>query len=216
LKEYTKHLFQEKLGILTEEKFKEIYTDKSFRNSVAFPVLRKSLFTGEVNITLTFPTKYIVTDQQTIKALEERDSDRKRILSEIKNKLVFIKKGGMFSCSSYDVNCYRISTIIKNNNNQLFYVELSSLPKKRDHHFTFRCVSAIELKDKARKFNPKNSGNLNQNYKALEDLQKLGKYTKRNVLSFINENFNCSFTKMEIDEFTLSESDLLTYYNKNE
>lgn len=200
---------EEKIEHLSQEKFTEIYTDKSFRNAVAFPHSQVINFNNSkekipVKLTFTFPIKYIVNDKQTIEALKERDRDRKEILSSLKAQVIFIKKGASFSCSSYDIGFNKIATVIKNSQGRVFYLELSTVPRKNSH-FKFKCNSVIEL-----------IGHIQlRNYMQLESVKDFGMYTKKNVLTFINKYFNCNFTKIEFDEFTLSESDLLTYYTKN-
>lgn len=201
---------EEKLEYLSEEKFSEIYTDKSFRNAVAFPHSRTVSFNDSkekipVQSTFTFPIKYIVSNKQIIEAQKERGRDREKLLSSLKAQVMFIKKGASFSCSSYDVGYNKISTVFKNLHGVLFYVEISTLPRKSSSHFKFKCTSAIVI-----------TGHVKlENYMNLETVKDFGMYTKKNVLTFINQNFKCCFTKIEFDEFTLSDSDLLTYYNKN-
>lgn len=217
---------------LTDDKFKEIYTNKEFRNQVAYA---HGCYTANNEFkylkTCSYPAEYIVTEQQSLEALEEIERDKTKLATEYAGKLVFIGMGSEYPARYEDDVCnHRIRTEFMNPNGHLFFIELGTGQGEKmrcDHSIDRKLeneknAKRTEFYDKlsqqkygSREYNlmmsqrKEHEGQPYYNYAGLEKNQCLPKYTLQNVLKLVNEKFECNFKEILIDNYTLGTDDLI-------
>lgn len=193
---------------LTDDKFNEIYSDPEFRNQVAFAHRCYDQYSKFIHLkTCSYPIEYIVTETQIELAKKECDRAKKEALKNQGNKLIFIGMG-MNYAPRYegDVCNHRIRTEFKNKHGHKFFIELGTCgyDGMRIDHSIDRDLQD-QLNDDV------NKQSKFYNYKGLQRKygRDLPKYTKEGVLRLINREFDCCFTEMVVDSYTLSPEDLV-------
>ncbi len=213
---------------LTDKEFQRIYTDKGFRNQVAFAHSCCDA-RGEHQYYNSFTHK--VTEEQKAKAEEERQRARKEAAAKIGNKLILIGMGHDYPARfEGDVCNFRVRTSLVNPKGRKFFIEVSK-GVRRDMAVDFsidldmKKVYSDNL-DKAfdnRNAHPYNSKEWkhwhaesekwrNQPYywntgiaKTQTDLN----YSLKSILQLVNETYECFFTEIEVDEYDLREEDFI-------
>lgn len=218
--------------ILTSEKFHEIYSNEEFRNQVAY-AHGYSKNNGESGmITCSYPTQYIVTEEQIKEATSEIERAKKVLVKANKNNLMFVGMGSNYAPRyNGDVCNHRIRTEFKNSRGHHFFIEVGTASNNEmrvDHSIDRELEKAYnnkleeihkemkifkqcsrewhELRDKATEY-------LNQpyyNYKNLERNKFEIKYTLQNVLEFVNRHFDCNFKEIIIDNYNVSTDDYIS------
>jgi hypothetical protein len=186
----------ETIRTLTDEKFQEIYTDKKFRNQVAYAHECWSASpnsTFEYKKTCSYPNSWIVTDEQIDLATKEIERSRKETQETHKNSLLFIGMGMTYETNT-EIGNYRIRTEFLNKDGNRFFVELGMTAD----HLSTRCAHSIKYDgDEA----TNNFSNLERGY----NLRKgLCDYTPKSVMELVNHVFDCKFTEIFIDNYDLS------------
>jgi len=193
--------------VLTPEKFQEIYKDEKFRNAVAYAhACADAQGRHKHFLALMYPIDYIVTSEQITIAQKEVERAKKEALKNLGNKLVFVGMGMTYSPRyEGDVCNHRIRTEFQNPSGRRFFIELGTGKSGTE---LMRCDHAIdrtrqdELND-----HPEHQGEF-YNYLGLERNQ-WPKYSLSAILKLVNENFECKFTEIEIDNFTLSPDEFI-------
>lgn len=191
---------------LTNEKFKEIYTDEKFRNQVSSAHWQcKSNGEKVHQITCSYPVTYIVTPEQIETAKVERARAKQAKLDDVGNKLVFVGMGWTYEPRYEDDVCnHRIRTELVNADGREFFVEVGTgRGENMRVDFAIDRTRQKELDDSFERqgefYNYKNLERGNYGFSV--------KYTLQNVLKFVNENFGCNFREIEIDNYNLSAED---------
>ena len=105
-----------------------------------------------------------------------------------KSKTLYFEGAGWPDTQRNDVENCRIRTAFTNKNNQKIYLELGSGGGINEGlAFIDYCHYITNNKDDC---NNSKVENINRG--------KIGKYTKDNILQFVNDNLNCNFDKLEI------------------
>jgi hypothetical protein len=182
---------------LTDEKLQDIYTDKKFRNQVAYAHGCYSAFPNskfKYKQTCSHPDRWIVTEEQIALALKELERSQAETAERYKNSLLFVGMGMTYETET-DIGNYRIRTEFLNKDGHQFFVEFGTAV---DHEYT-RCDFSIDREGK---------GGDVYNYAGLERAAKtehsICRYTPDNILNLVNKTFGCNFTEIFIDNYDLS------------
>ena len=186
---------EEKIKMMDNEKFKEINKDEELRNAVAFA---HSCYDDKDNFlhkkALMYPISYKVTQEQIKKAKELRDKKQIEVLRENKNNLLFVGMGTEFQPTiKGGLSNHRIRTRFLNSDGIDCFIEVGT--GREDN---LRIDHAL--------FNPNNETDENKynNHNLLETKTPALKYTYENVLKLVNQNFNCKFKKLIVDNYNIS------------
>jgi len=188
---------------LTDEQFKEIYTNKKLRNAVAYAhgCLSSNMEFKHFRA-MNYPNDYAVNQNQINKAKEEVARDKVKTVANIGNKLVFVGMGMNYEPRyKGDICNHRIRTEITNSEGHRFFIEVGTglQNSMRVDHSIDRTVQD-ELNDHTQQ-------NKFYNYGGIERTKKALKFTKQNVLKLVNKTFGCNFTEIEVDYYTLTTED---------
>lgn len=195
------------LTACTREKLKEIYTNEKFRNEVATAhgcsdKHGKHLYYKA----LGYPDSYIVTEEQIAEAQAECDRAKKVKIAEIKanpQKIVFVGMGCTYDPRwPGDIGNYRIRTEFTSASGNRFFLEVGTSSSSEDMRVDF----AIDRTMQERLDDDINQQSKFFNYKGLEK-GVVGKYTFDTLLNLINKYFDCYFTEIEVDNYTLDTED---------
>lgn len=198
----------EQLQVLTQDKFKEIYTNEKLRNAVAFAhSVCKSNGEEEYKKALLYPVSYKVTEEQIKQGNTLRNKKAKKVLKENKHNLLFVGMGMEFEPTLKDgVGNHRIRTKFLNKDGIKCFIELG---KGKDDNLRVDfalynyCEDDYNISIKERATKQK------YNYMNLEREPLSLKYTYENVLNLVNKYFNCNFEKMVIDYYNISCSGII-------
>jgi len=186
---------------ITAEKFNEIYSSEKFRNEVANAhghLDSQSNF--KYKATCSYPTSYIVNDDQIESAKKLWSEAKEKTLKKHFNDLLFCSMGMDYKPRYEDDICnFRIRTEFINDLGQQFFVEVSAWDKI-DMHVDFAIDRTTQYK-----IDPNGNKDQSQyyNYKGLERI-RVTPYTNENLIQWINKNFNCSFKNIIIDKHNIS------------
>jgi len=221
----------EKIEVLTDEKFQEIYSSEEFRTQVAFAHQHCDKYHNfKYWGTCSYPLKYIVSEEQKQMALAHHQKCKKEAMERLWNKLVFRGMGATYlPGESSDVGNYRIRTEFKNGNGRHFFVELCGGPRYKAscEHSNDRDLEneysrmREKLYAKRDTYERGTSGYMNltkqikkaheqpyYNYRKLQGPLSLP-YNLQNIMQWINNNFECKFEEIEIDNYTLRTEDFI-------
>ena len=205
----------ENIEVLTDEKFKKIYTDKKFRNSVAYAhVCCNSRGVEEYKKALSYPVSYKVTPEQIKQAETLLKKQQKETAQKHKNNLLFVGMGMTYKTKK-QIGNHRIRTEFLNADGRKFFVEFS-----RDcNGFGFHCCHSIDRTKEELLKNDHRKQSEYYNYKGLEKSYQQTKnleYTPKNILNLVNKTFDCNFKKIFIDNYDLSPDGVLCKSPKKE
>lgn len=183
---------------LTPEKLSEIYTDKKFRNTVAFAHVCLDVNSQfKHKKTCDYPISYIVTDEQINEAKKELEKDKENLKNNLSNKLVFVGMGMTIATEQKDsIANHRIRTNFINSKGTKCFIEVgrgSNILDMRIDHAIFNYGSDDEK----------------NNYNGLERAKHNAKFTLPELLNLVNSSFDCNFKAIEVDNFTLSTDDFI-------
>lgn len=183
---------------LSDEKFAEIYKNPKFRNEVAHAISYK----GDKRKTVSYPIEYVCTAEQQEIAQAEVARAKREALDKLGNKLVFVGMGTTYEEDS--IGNYRIRTTFKSKSGNEFFVEFSksirddgtgvvhhAIDRTQEKYFENLYGKGLSIQWQSKYYN----------YRKLEN-SAVG-YSKEGILRFVNTWFNCSFTEIEIDNYTL-------------
>jgi hypothetical protein len=186
----------ERIEILSEDKFKDIYKDEKLRNAVAFAlIVCNSNGQEEYKKALMYPLSYKVTEEQIKEAKRLRLEKQKEVLKENEENLLFCGMGMEFKPTIADgVGNHRIRTNFINDEGKKCFIEVGS-GKNENIRIDQAIYNYIdqETKEKQNKYN----------YKELETKTPSIKYTYKGVLELVNKYFNCSFKRMVVDHYNI-------------
>lgn len=219
--------------VLSNEKFKDIYTNEKLRNAVAFAHGSCDSNGNLLHyIALDHPNRYIVTTEQV--QIAKSELARKK-MEKIRNMqvgtLVFVAMSSDYA-ERYegDLCNHRIRTEFFNSDGRHFFVEFI-----RGNSNSMYCTFSID-RDLQEKYRVKMShicselrnehrgtvryadlskelSNCNiqpyYNYGNLQKRTDLGIYSKNNLLKIINDVFGCNYTSIEVDRYTLRTDDFV-------
>ncbi len=186
---------------LTFEKFREIYSNKKLRNTVAYAHARyDSNVEFKYYKALCYPKEYIVSQEQINEAKKVLQDDKNKILNSLNNDLVFVGMGMTYDKRFDDDVCnHRIRTSFVNVKNKKCFIEFSRRDKDNCTYSFSVDFAIINYETKEEEYN----------YRNLEREQFTEKYTKENLLKIVNEYFDCNFKELKIDNYTLSPNDFV-------
>jgi hypothetical protein len=192
----------EYLEVSNNEIIKMMKASKEFRNNVEYAHgYTNSTHSYYFKGTCSYPKRYKVNDEliQIAKTMHTRES--KKVAKAYKNDLYFIGMGWHKADSVGDVGNCRIRTVLKNNDGKNIFIELSSGTNRSDKQKNIICCDFCFITEKI-------EGGLfhndfKYNYKNLETstYSKGIEWNKENILNFVNENLNCSFKNIYVDNF---------------
>lgn len=220
--------------VLQDEKFKEIYTDEKLRNAVAFAHGCSDKYGKHLHYkALMYPDEYIVSKDQIQEAKNELERGKAEKVKNMKaGQLVFVGMGTEYkSRFDGDLCNHRIRTYFKNDEGRCFFIEVGTGKMNE-----MRCDHSIDV-DLENKHSQKLNENYNERkkekkgsdrYMCLMDEQEkwlkqpynnfgkiehmnLGIYSKENLLKTINEVFGCSYSEIEVDNYTLRTDDFICF-----
>jgi len=185
---------------LTDEKFNEIYTVEKFRNQVA---TAHKCYTAFPNSefkhykTCSYPTEYIVTEEQIEIAQKLKQEAKQEAIKNIKDKLVFVAMGSDYEARYDDDICnYRVRTHFINKAGYKCFIEVGTARNPEEMRIDHAIINY-------------ESENEKNNYNGLERRDSNPKYTLQNLLRLVNTEFNCNFSEIEVDKYNLSPSDFV-------
>ena len=190
---------------LTKEKFAEIYTNEEFRLKVANPhpccdTLSKFLHYG----TCTYPQRYIVTEEQIAEAKRELQRAKAAIYEKHGNDLLFVGNGWDYPPRYEDDPCnHRISTEFTNKDGKRFFVEFCRAVKGDGFIISWAIDRDKEIECEGDSLRQ----NEYYNYRGLMRRKFDLSYTKSNLLKLVNEEFDCLFRNIIVDQFTIHLTD---------
>lgn len=218
---------------IPQELFDTISTDKRIRNAVAFA---HGCYDAKMNFlhlgANLYPESYSVTEEQKQQAIIQRGIDRINALEALGNKLVFVGMGMSYPARYPDDVCnHRIRTEFKNKDGRHFFVELGtgrgedamrvdfSIDRDLQHEYESRLdeirgkIALLgtsfsrqhPLNEQLRKYQEQPY----YHYKNLAHSTPVEKYTLQGVLHFVNRNFDCKFTEIEVDYYDLRTEDFI-------
>ena len=179
---------------LTQEKLQDIYTDKKFRNQVAYAHQCWSSSPGSKFLhysTCSYPDRYIVTEEHIALATKEIERSQKETQEAHKNSLLFVGMG-MTRKAGEQIDNFRIRTEFLNKHGKQFFVEFGTTA---DYQST-RCDHSIDRENDKNNYN-----DLERGYNIRKGLCD---YTPKAVLELVNRIFDCAFTEIFIDNYDLS------------
>lgn len=105
-------------------------------------------------------------------------------------KTLIFEGAGWPKAESADVGNCRIRTRIKTNDGRIVYLEMGCTPNFRNSGFGFNLIPHVSH------CHTRENGN--------DPLRKFEgclpfEYNKKNILKWVNDNLNCSFTDLEVD-----------------
>jgi hypothetical protein len=190
---------------LTDEKLQDIYTDEQFRNQVANA---HSCLDSNHNFkhkqTCSYPTTYIVTEEQIELAKVEKLRAKEQFIKDHENALIFIGMGMTYEpTEGNDVGNYRVRTQFTNPNGRTFFIEVCGGSNDYKSHVTY----SIDVDLQKRRESEKPYIQDYYNYNGLErNANPI--YTKESLLSLVNRQFDCNFSEIIIDNYNLSPDDI--------
>ena len=187
---------------LTPEKFAEIYTSAKFRNEVAFAHSHNdSAGRFKYKATCSYPTTYIVTNEQIAEAKKELERAKKELHEKHYNDLIMVGMGCDFDPRfEGDIANHRVRTQFKNPYGRTFFIEVGTY---RDTDLMwFDYVMDVDLQKKRESQVNYDTPQDYYNYKNLERKEPFVKYTKQALLDFVNKHFDCNFKKVIVSSYT--------------
>lgn len=177
---------------LSDEKFQEIYTNPELRNAVAVAHSCCDRFcVHQYFKAMTSDQHYTVTEEQIKLAKEEQRKVEIKFVEENKNYLLFKGMGSRIDHGENNpINNYRFRTIFENRIGAQYFVEFVYHSRNKnyftDHLHVVRGMVPQEHVKMYRDDCAPPSHNVQPNERA--------------ILRFINDRFNCSFTKVVVDD----------------
>lgn len=219
---------------LSDAKFQEIYSDERLRNAVAYA---HGCYDSNSNFkyykALYYPESFIVTPEQIELANAEiLRAKAEKVTNLQKRCLVFVGMGMSYE-ARYDGDLcnYRIRTEFKNKNGKRFFIEVGTGKGNNMH-----CDHAIDLdlkdyhESKLNEISERSKGVKKystewhllmterekymkqpyNNYNGVEHMT-FGIYSKRCLIELINEMFDCNYTDIVVDNYTLRTDDFTCF-----
>lgn len=181
---------------MTEEKFAELIKQDKWINNIQYACKccdRDGKF--KYYRTVSYPTSYIVSEDQIAKAQELASIRKNEILDSIKRGDLVFKAMGMSYNGTYTdgVNNHRIRCNFKASNGKKYFVELIQAGED-----AFWVDFSIDLDVEE-----------GQGYGAMSVEKKVFKqpFTWENVLRFINNTYGCNYTSARLIEYLVSYKD---------
>ncbi len=191
---------------LTNEKFKEIYTNEKFRNEVAYA---HGCYTSEGSFkykkTCSYPDEYLVTDEQIEKATQLIKKRKQEVIKENKGNIVFVGMGMTYETDE-EIGNHRIRAEFTNKQGRRFFIEFA----KGCNGCSTRIDHSID-----RTLEDQLNGSHNRqgefyNCKGLESSARASHtpYKHKNLLELINREFDCNFKDLVVDNYNLTTDDI--------
>ena len=187
----------EDIQVMDDATFRGIYTNEDLRNEVAFAHgCNNSNNEFMYKVAMMYPVSYIVTEEQIRIAKEVREKRKEEVLRDHKNSLLFRGMGTEFEPTFKDgVGNYRIRTEFLNSKGVRCFIEVC---KGKGENLTVDHAMCPYIDE---------SSEQKYNYHDLERNSPGLKYTYANVLKLVNEEFDCNFETMVVDNYNLSCDD---------
>ncbi len=147
-----------------------------------------------------YPEYYTFTNDQFIqdaKVIHAKMKHNRLVEIEKSNNIHFIAMGCDFETKSIYVNNHRIRCSFYNNDNKLIFLEVGT---HRDNNY-MRVDFSLDVRGEK------------YNYLGLERKNIKLRYTYKNLLNFINSNYDCNFEGIEIERVLISPDDLINSTN---
>lgn len=190
---------------LSDEKFKEIYTDDRFLHDCAFPVgCCDSRGFFKYYRTCTYPIEYIITEEQIAVAKAEFARHKQAFLDGYKKgTLVLVCMGMDYESIHPDgIGNYRVCGDFKNSEGHHYFVEFCRDISKTVEYFHCDFSVDMEMED---------DGMHNYN---IFDLQRRNfgerPFTKSALLEIVNSTFGCNYRELVLDHWLISTDDIIS------
>lgn len=144
--------------------------------------------------TSTYPQRYIVTEEQIEKAKLAIEKRKLEVLLENKNNLLFEGAGCV---ERSDVENCRIRTRLKNNSGKIIYLELTGF-ETTSYLYNSRGITIAAHVDHCFYCCDGGENNIKQHIK-IEPFH----WSRKNILAIVNEQLNCSFKKLVVDNYNI-------------
>lgn len=196
--------------VLSDEKFKEIYTDDRFLHDCAFPVdcgNARGIHTHYR--TCTYPIEYIITEEQIAVAKVEFARRRQAFLDGYKKGTLVLVCMGMDYPSKYSdgIGNYRVGGDFKNSGGRHFFVEFcrsANFGKKDDTEEVFYCDHSIDCDAEKAGRSRRNVFNLERGGRSISP------FTKQRVLELVNTTFGCNYRELVLDKWLIRPDDIIS------
>lgn len=213
---------------LNEEEFQRIYTDKAFRNRVAFAHGCCDQYSNHLYYKAG---EYKVTEEQKSRAKEERQRAKKEAIANIGNRLILVGMGMDYPARfEGDVCNFRVRTSLINPKGRKFFIEVSkglrcdmsvdfsidldlekeyednlrnALDNRNTHHYNSREWKHWQSQVEKWSSQPYywNTG--------IAKTQTTLNYSLESILKLVNDTYECFFTEIEVDEYDLRQEDFI-------
>lgn len=187
------------LEILSAEKFNTLTVSDKLVNAIQSPV---KCYDNNSNFkyfrTCSYPVEYIVSEEHIRQAREIAEERKRHILENIKaNDLVFVAMGCDYSGTPEDVCNHRIRCNFKNIDGKRFFVEILK-GCKDGFYFDFSIDLDKQEENEKKRIKEPFYPQTEYNAKGVEKTLINKPFTWDNVLSFINETYNCCYTNARL------------------
>lgn len=195
---------------LSDEKFKEIYTDDRFLHDCAFPVDCCNARGFHTHYrTCTYPIEYIITEEQIAIAKVEFARRRQAFLDGYKKGTLVLVCMGMDYPSKYPdgIGNHRVRGEFKNSGGRHFFVEFirsANFGKKDNTEEVFYCDYSIDRDAEKAGRSCQNAFNLERGGRSINP------YTKQRVLDLVNSTFGCNYRELVLDGWLISTDDIIS------
>ena len=195
---------------LSDEKFKEIYTDDRFLHDCAFPVdCCDARGFHKFYRTCTYPIEYIIMEEQIAVAKVEFARRRQAFLDGYKKGTLVLVCMGMDYPSKYPdgIANHRVRGEFKNSAGRHFFVEFCrsvNFGKKDDTEEVFYCDYSIDRDAEKAGRSCRNAFNLERGGRSISP------YTKQRVLELVNTTFSCNYRELVLDKWLIRTDDLIS------
>lgn len=163
-----------------------------------------------------YPHRYAVTKDHIAIAKCQLEQDKQDAIARLTSSstLLMVGMGGVIETVDPDrINNYRVRGEFFNTQGTRFFLEVGSSSRSING---MRCDFSInrDIEEKADAYRRRTGIPVSQgdyyNWKNLERSGDLGSYTKSRLLYIINSNFDCWFTGVEVDNYTLRVEDYIS------
>lgn len=182
---------------LDNETFQQIYTNKKFRNEVAFShaVCDKNS-NPQYKKTCSYPVSWKVTEEQIELAKAERERSIQETIKANKGKLLFVGMGAVRELGKGITN-HRFRAKFENLKGQVCFVEFSYIDNKVVHGCLHIDYAIFNYDMKEETYIARNKGFF------LDPSEEA-------VINYVNKTFGCNFKEIFIDNYDCSPDDVVS------
>jgi len=200
--------------ILSAELFQQIYTNIRVCNAVAYA--HQCCDAGGRNLykkALMGLHSYIVSEEQIKEAKTELARAKAQAIEENRGKLVFVGMGSAYDARYKDDVCnHRVRAEFFNRDGRKFFIEFCRGISLND--FVITHSIDLDLEQVYRQNRQQKWAQCPQHHNNFKGLEKGVKYnyTRQNLLSIVNEYFECDYQEIIIDSDLLKPDDFINQH----